>query len=198
MSHRWQLLALPVLLAVALTVRAAPGDSDTLKQTDSQKIEEILRQMQALKTTVENLDKLREDLKKLEGKEERHNDTISTRIDELKGSIGGLEGRIKQMESTIEAMRAQTSTSNRISGYAGAGTGAPPPPPMGTIRLHNTFPDQVSVVVNGQSYQLLPGDTQVLQNQPAGPFTYEVLGIQAPKTLNLAPNERFTITVFAR
>jgi hypothetical protein len=53
MSHRWQLLALPLLLAVALTVRAAPGDSDTLKQTDSQKIEEILRQMQALKTTIE-------------------------------------------------------------------------------------------------------------------------------------------------
>jgi hypothetical protein len=44
----------------------------------------------------------------------------------------------------------------------------------------------------------MPGETQTLPAQPAGAFTYEVLAIQAPRTLTLAPNERLTVTVYPR
>jgi TolA-binding protein len=201
MLRRWTMLALPALLAASLSAAAAPGDSDTLKTTDSQKIDRILEQLKDLKSTVDDLDNLRKDLKSLQTKAELRDQTIQARIDLVNERINGLEGRIKQLQGDLETMRTQATTSNRPSGYAGTGNGAAPaPPPLppttGTIRLRNTFPEQVSVVVNGVSYELLPNETRDLAGHPAGAFTYEVLGIQGRKTVDLRPNETFTISVY--
>src|SRR5690242_7405732 len=202
MLYRWTMLALPALLAAALS--AAAADSDTLKaQTDSQKLDKVLDQLKELKATVDDLDNLRKDLKALQTKAELRDQTIQARIDLVNERINGLEGRIKQLQNDVETMRSQATTSNRPAGYSGLGTGngaAPTPPPLpsaaGTIRIHNTFPEQVSVVVDGVSHQLLPNETVDLAAHPAGAFTYEVLGIQARRTVDLRPNETFTITVY--
>src|SRR5262249_33669376 len=148
---------------------------------------------------------VRKDLQNLEQRQdlriEKVHESINERLDRVNDRIGGLEGRIKRLENDLEAMRTQATTSNRPSGYAGVGNGAAPaPPPLppttGTIRLRNTFPEQVSVVVNGVSYELLPNETRDLGGHPAGAFTYEVLGIQARRTVDLRPNETFTISVY--
>jgi hypothetical protein len=205
MLRRWTILAVPALLAAALCPAPAPADSDTPKTlTESQKLDRVLDDLKDLKSTVDDLEKLRSDLKSLQTKAELRDQTIQARIDLVNERINGLEGRIKQMQSDVEGMRTQASTSNRPSGYSGLGNGtgtpaAPPPLPpagAGTIRLRNTFPDQVSVVVNGVAYQLLPNETRDLAGHPAGAFTYEVLGIQGRKTVDLRPNETFTITVY--
>jgi predicted RNase H-like nuclease (RuvC/YqgF family) len=195
MSYRWHVLGLSVLVVAALAARAAAADPE-LKKTDSQKLDEVLQQLKDLKTTVDNLEKVRQELKDLEKRDElrteKTRELTNERIDRVQDRIGGLETRIKRMESDLEAMRAQTTTANRPSGYAGLGNGSSPP---GVVRLRNTFPDEVSVVVNGVSHRLLPGDSELVQ-LPAGPFTYEVLRIQPPKTVDLRPSETFTITVF--
>ena len=199
MWYRWTILALPALLAATLS--AAAADSDTLKSTDSQKIDRILDQLKDLKATVDDLDNLRKDLKALQTKAELRDQTIQARIDLVNERINGLEGRIKQLQSDVESMRTQATTSNRPSGYSGLGNGAAPaPPPLssaaGTIRLRNTFPELVSVVVDGVAYELAPNETRDLAGHPAGPFSYEVLGIQGRKTVDLRPNETFTISVY--
>jgi outer membrane murein-binding lipoprotein Lpp len=204
MLRRWTILAVPALLAATLS--AAAADSDTPKtQNDSQKIDKILDQLKELKATVDELEKVRADIKSLDTKIELRCQTIQERIDRVNDRIDGLNTRIKRLEGDLEAMRTQATTSNRPSGYSGLGNGsgtpaAPPPlpPASGTIRLRNTFPDQVSVVVDGVSYQLMPYDTRDIAGHPAGTFTYEVLGIQPRKTVALGPNETFTITVYPR
>jgi outer membrane murein-binding lipoprotein Lpp len=197
MSYRWPLPGLCGLLIAALAAGTAAADPEIPKQTDGQKLDELLRQLKDVKAAAESLKDVRADLERLNKRLDDGSSVVNERIDRVRSAIRGLDDRIKQLEHDVDALRAQASTSNRVSGYAGLGNGTAPPP-TGTIRLRNSFPDQVSVVVNGQSYQLLPGETQVLPNQPAGPFTYEVLGIQAPRTVTLAPSERFTITVYPR
>jgi hypothetical protein len=205
MLDRWTMLTLPALLAAALG--AAAADSDTLKaQTDSQKLDKVLDQLKEFKAAAEDLQKLRESLKALEGDSR----VIQERIDRVNDRIGALEARIKRVESDLEALRPQTATSNRQSGYAGVGNGtgtpaAPPPlpPAAGTIRLRNTFPEPVSIILDGVSYEVMPNETRDLAGHPAGVFTYEVLGgpgglIQGRRTVDLHPSETFTITVFPR
>jgi outer membrane murein-binding lipoprotein Lpp len=203
MLRRWTILAVPALLAATLS---AAADSDTPKtQNDSQKIDKILDQLKELKATVEELEKVRSEIKNLDTQTELRCQRIQERIDRVNDRIGGLEARIKRLEGDLEAMRTQATTSNRPSGYSGLGNGSgtpaahpPLPPASGTIRLRNTFPEQVSVVVDGVSYQLMPFDTRDLAGHPAGTFTYEVLGIQPRRTVALGPNETFTITVYPR
>src|SRR5262249_47685171 len=150
-----------------------------LKQTDSQKIDEILRQLRDVKTTSDNV---RAELDNLETREKLRNQKlaqeIGERIERGRDSLGSLKGRIKRLQTDLAALRAQPSTSNRTANYPAPGNGAAPPPPGSTtIRLRNTFPEEVSVVVNGVSHRLMPGQTQDLFGQP-GPFTYEIIGIQ--------------------
>ena len=202
MLRRWTILAVPALLAAALSPAPAPADSDTPKTlTDSQKLDRVLDQIKDLRSAVDDLDNLRKDLKSLQTKAELRDQTIQARIDLVNERINGLEARIKQLQSDVETMRTQATTSNRPSGYSGLGNGAAPaPPPLptaaGTIRLRNTFPEQVSVVVDGVAYELLPNETRDLAGHPAGAFTYEVLGIQGRKAVDLRPNETFTISVY--
>jgi hypothetical protein len=198
MCYRWPLFGLSVLVVAALALPSAAADPE-LKQTDSQKIDEILRDMRDLKATA---GRVQDELKNLQTREELHHQSLSRdvneRIERVRDFLGGLESRIKRLETELEALHAQATTANRVANYPSAGSGAAAPPLTGPIRLRNTFPEQVSIVISGQSYQLMPGETQLLPAQPAGPFTYEVLGIQAPRTVTLAPNERFTVTVYPR
>jgi TolA-binding protein len=198
MSNRWHLLGLTLFVLAGLTARSAAADSDSLKKTDGQKLDELLSrqselrnelksQLRELRTAIDNLDK------------------VNNRIDAVRDQILSLEARIKQVEKDVESLRALTQTGSRVSGYAGLGGGTPPaapapPPPPGTIRLRNLYSDEVSIFVNNQAYRLAPGESAVLANQPPGSFTYEVLGgpygvIQARKAVALAPAETFWITV---
>ena len=61
----------------------------------------------------------------------------------------------------------------------------------------------MTVVTNGRQFPLDPGGAWTLDNQPAGNFTYEVLGgptglVQARKSTPLAVGETLTINVYAR
>ncbi|HEX5270668.1 MAG TPA: hypothetical protein VFW33_09290, partial [Gemmataceae bacterium] len=68
--------------------------------------------------------------------------------------------------------------------------------PTGTIHLYNTYTRPVSIVVNGRSYQLEPGETQTLANQSVGTVTYEVLGLSARTTRTLTADRPLDIEVY--
>jgi outer membrane murein-binding lipoprotein Lpp len=199
MSYRWHTLALSLLVVAALAARTAAQGTDSLKQTDSQKLDEMLRQLRDLKAAVDSLARVRADLKSFQTQEELRGERLSERIDRVNDRIGGLENRIKRLESDLEAMRAPPTTANRISGYSPQGNGAPPPaagPQTGTVRLRNDCPYEVSMVVNGLSYQLAPGEVR-MTTQPAGPLTYEVLGGRVPRRVTgIAPGEQVTLFAY--
>jgi len=79
----------------------------------------------------------------------------------------------------------------------------PPPAAVGRIVLKNTYAMPVRIILNDRSYPLEPGETWVLDNQPAGAFSYEVLGgpsgvVQARVNRFLEAGREYPITVFTR
>ena len=74
---------------------------------------------------------------------------------------------------------------------------APPKQPLpGRIVLRNSYFVPVTIVVDGRRHNLVPQETRDLGERAAGPFTYEVLGIQGLFDRTLNPNEIITITVY--
>jgi hypothetical protein len=205
MTTRWKMLGLSTLLAAAVAVAPARAeDSDTGKLTDSQKLDLLLQQCKDMQRSLATLDSLKDDLKSLRAKTE----VLQDRMEGLHGRLnsmttankdvfGEFHERIRKLEADLDALHKQLDGQTRISGY---GPTAPPPapPPPGTIRLRNTYPGMVTIVVNGTTYRLASGETRDLPGQPAGTFTYEVLGMQPLKAVTLGPKEAFTIDVFAR
>jgi hypothetical protein len=199
------MLGLSTLLAAAVAVAPARAeDSDTPKLTDSQKLDQLLQQCKDMQRSLATLDSIKEDLKGLRAK----TDVLQDRIDGLHGRLNsmttankevfdGFHERVRKLEADLDALHKQMELQTRISGY-GPTASPPSPPSPGTIRLRNTYPALVTIVVNGTSYRLAQGETRDLPGQPAGAFTYEVLGMQPLKTVTLGPKEAFTIDVFAR
>lgn len=190
MTPRWQMLGLFTVLAAALAVAPArAADPELSKLSDSQKLDRLLDQVRDLRSAVTSLESLRTEITGLETRTDLKVQGINDRINQI-------NDRIRRLEGDIEGLRGQLSAATtRTSGFAGP---AAPPPATGTIRLRNTFPNDMSIVVNSISYQLAPGETRDIPAQPAGPFTYEVLGVQPRKTVALDPGQTFTITVYPR
>jgi hypothetical protein len=74
-----------------------------------------------------------------------------------------------------------------------------PPLSMGRIQLANMYPEEMLFVVNGVNYKLAPYQTRMLENQPSGTFTYEVIsgtyGVRANNRPVLEAGKTYTITV---
>lgn len=120
-------------------------------------------------------------------------------LDRAKAQAGKLEqeltnqaARCDGLNRELAALRKQAADGTRQAARLTEGTG--------TIRLYNTFGLPVSVVVNGRSYRLDPGETYVLGSQPVGPFDYEVLGLgyEHRRTETLTAGKPFEIEVFDR
>jgi hypothetical protein len=107
--------------------------------------------------------------------------------------LGALKKQVEQLQRDVNSLK----TAGRPAFY--------PPTGTGRIRLVNSFPTQMGVIVNGQFHRLAPNEERVLDNQPVGNFTYEVVGASPPVpgqtwplTRTLTSSETFTITVYPR
>jgi len=116
---------------------------------------------------------------------------LQQQIEKLQGAVDELRKSVEQLQRDVVSLR-NTPTTTRKTFYDAPAAGT------GRIRLINTFPTRMTVIINDRSYRLEPGAEQII-DKPAGVFHYQVLGVQ-PELLvrNLAPNETFTITVFQR
>jgi hypothetical protein len=112
--------------------------------------------------------------------------------------LRGLNEKIASLEKAMTAMRDQIKFYQPAPAPSPGTTTTDKLPLVGRIRLRNDFVNPVSVVVNGKSYRLDPGQSDTLNNIPAGPFSFEIIGIQGRKQEMLAANETYTITVYTR
>lgn len=132
-------------------------------------------------------------------------DEIARQLKEMKASIDALTN-IQKAQSDIEDLKRQVSqirqdlddlrrtvTTTRSSGYL-----TPQATSTGRVRLVNTYLEPMTVVVNGKSYSVAPGEQRYTDALPAGTFTYEVLGVQALRDRTLSANETFTINIYPR
>ena len=103
-------------------------------------------------------------------------------------SLEELRALLTRIEGLLQAM----APAGRVAGFGPAGQ-------TGRIMLSNRYPEEMLFIVNGTSYRVAPGSTRVLDPQPAGTITYEVLsptwGLLRRRTTTLAANEPFRINV---
>jgi hypothetical protein len=121
---------------------------------------------------------------------------VSDRITDLERKV---TEAITRLDADLSKLRSGPST--QISGYT-PGSGQPPRP-MGRIQLQNNSLGPVTITINGKAYTLPARQSRLLENQPAGPFTYEVQAegygtIRPPSPRDLAANDTYTIEVFPR
>jgi hypothetical protein len=108
--------------------------------------------------------------------------------------INDLKELVARIRQDLDAIRGRAGETRAFySGPGGTNTAT-----TGRIRMINTFPMIVAVVVNGARYDLMPGEQRDSWPVAAGMFTYEVLGIQPPIQRTLAPGEIFVVNVFPR
>lgn len=89
--------------------------------------------------------------------------------------IKRLKDKITKLEDELRTLRTQTALRP---------TTPPDSKPMGTVKIINDYPIEVSIVINDKSYRVAPNkvlDVEV----PAGEFTYQLLQSGAPATRSI-------------
>src|SRR5262249_40586466 len=98
---------------------------------------------------------------------------------------------LKKLHQEFDGLRVRLNTTTRVAA-------SPPnesPAATGRIEMVNTFPTEMSIVINGRSYIVPPFETRMSETIPAGPFTYEVLGVRPAVTRTLAANKVYQVWV---
>ena len=141
------------------------------------------------------VEKLEAAVKKLQDVERSLTDYKSANaaaIRQIQDDIDGLKIRIRQIEDDVRVLRQSSGTQGSISRREAYDLG------MGRVRLSNEYLEEMSVVLNGATYRLLPGQTRTIQ-VPAGLFTYQVLNLQPTlQQRTIEPGEEKPIRIFTQ
>src|SRR5690242_15221320 len=110
-----------------------------------------------------------------------------------KGESSSAEGRAGGGGGTgqkLDQASAKPQEPFRAELPGGNGPEAPRPSDTGQIRLINAWTEPVTVVVDSVPYRLQAGEERLI-SRAAGPFTYEVPGIQQNTTRDLGAGKTF-------
>jgi hypothetical protein len=193
MMQSWKLLGSHTLLAAALAAAPALAQNTDVRQTDSQKIDEIQKALKDLKTEIGDL---KNRLAPIEGLQ-KSIDNLPTNLtfgaEVLKTPLSELKEQISQLKTEIQGLRDRLRDGSRVSGF-----GPPDPgnaPAMGRVEMVNNYDRDMHIMLNGRSYWLMRNERRI-EPVPAGSFRYEVFGATEPRVRSIAANETFTINVF--
>jgi hypothetical protein len=186
MTRTWKLLCLTALLsALAVPAFLHANDPEKVKKplTDAEKLDAILDQLSDLRT-------------ELKGDIRRAGQQADAKNRELDDRLRYLTERVEKLERALDRATTTPRTSFFQPAPVPAGGSA-----TGTIQLQNMWTDMATVNLNGRFYNLQPGQTVTLANQPAGEYTYEVLAngygtIRGPVTRTLDNNRTLTVFVY--
>jgi hypothetical protein len=199
MMRNWKWLGLELVLLGALTVPVSAGQSNLDgPQPDGNRDAVVLKQLDALKSSIDALTKSIEKLNNASVATGLQINKAQSDIDGLKSqlaqmqqdSIAGMQQRIGQLQREVDELR-RASGGPRVSGYGPTS----PPPATGRVRIVNSYVMPETVIVNGRAYNVNPGGVALSEPIPVGTFTYEVVGVQGLRDRLLAANETFTITI---
>jgi hypothetical protein len=171
--------ALATLLGAAIV--AAP--------TFAQPTEE---QKKAFDKTVEKLDKAAKDL--TDAKDALKNDDLRGKVTTIDAKLELLDKDIQDIKKDVREIRRRMAdgptTALRPDFDSATVRG------RGRVRFINEFNEQMSVVVNGKAFWLLPGEERLVP-VPAGDFTFQVLQLQRfPQERRIAADETKTVRIY--
>jgi len=184
MIRTWKLLGYPAILAAALTTTPSSlSAGDDGKQNSDTKS----------KVTLEDVN---ENVKSIQKKLEEN----KRGADLMDNDLRTLKEKVAQLQRDVDSlMRGRTTTANYPPN-------TPIAPSTGRVRLVNTWPERITVLLNDKSIPVEPNQ-EIIVPEPVGTFIYEILGSSPDNTIlritqkqprTLAANETFTIHVHLR
>lgn len=116
-------------------------------------------------------------------------DGLAARVDSLELKVQALQSTLNRVEERLDQMSKTTVGSSPL-------TNTPPPTALkGSVRIVNEYQTEISMVINGFSYRLTPGQVQTV-TVPAGSYTYELLGAGSKaQTSNVKEGETITLRI---
>jgi len=167
--------ALAVVLATA--VAAAPAFADQAEDLKKalEKLDKVSKEIQDLKESMK--------IEELRGKAI----TIDTKLDMLDKDILEIKKDIKEIKRKVGD---NTSTSLRPDLDSATARG------LGRVRFINEMSEEMSVVVNGRPFRLMPGQERLVP-VPPGEFTYQILQLQrVVQERRIAADETKNVRIF--
>lgn len=166
--------ALAALLAMGLVTAPAFADpADDLKKA-VEKLDKATKELQEAKEALK-IDELRSKAIK-----------IDTTIELIDKDIQDIKKDIREIKRKLDGGPSTSFRSESL--YQGQG--------QGRVRFINEFNEEMSVVVNGRSYRLAPGQERLIAVAP-GDFTYQVLQVQRfPQERKITADETKTVRIF--
>jgi hypothetical protein len=205
MIKDWKSVSAFALLMGAMMHGSAAAAIDP--PTDEEKLDNIQKQLNKLTLSLNNMSEastraaatLNEFKRDLTGELDSMKASITTiglnQADTKKG-LEDLRGDMVRLRSEVDSLRARVQTNASYQAlYNPNSTSAVG---TGKVEIVNTYASEVAVVLNRRAYYVPPGETRIIENVPAGNFTYEVLGIQQPVTRTMSPDKIFTVRVYTR
>lgn len=159
-------------LATTPALAADPTPEELKKSID--RFEKAVKDLQELKDALKT-DSVREKVTTLDSKV----DLIDKDIQEIKKDLRDLKRKVEGTTST--SLRPNDASTLRG---------------QGRVRFINQYPEEMSVVLNGRSYRLIPGEERLLA-VPPGSFTYQVLQLQRDAQVrDIVADETKTIRIY--
>jgi Skp family chaperone for outer membrane proteins len=147
-------------------------------------------------------DDLKEAIKKLDkATKELQDAKDALKVDELRGKAITIDTKVDLIDKDIQEIKKDirdikrklndsSSTSLRPDTESAIARG------QARVRFINEFSEEMSVVINGRSYRLLPGQEKLVTVLP-GEFTYQVLQLQRfPQERRISSEETKTIRIY--
>jgi hypothetical protein len=162
------------LLAAALAAPAAGQTAEDVKKLND-KLDALTKALQDVRDGLKT-ENVREKLA-----------TIESKIDLLDQDIRTIKDDVRQMKRRVgDGATTTLRPEYDSSSFRG----------QGRVRFINEYPEEMSVIVNGRSFRLAPGQERLVPVTP-GQFTYQVLNIQRDiQTRQIAADETKTIRIY--
>ncbi|HEV8062641.1 MAG TPA: hypothetical protein VGP68_22365, partial [Gemmataceae bacterium] len=173
---------------------------------DDEKLATIQKDIKELGKTVGEVNKVLADLRTLRadmkadlkfGLEQMGSQVTNIALDQsaTQKNLNDMREELSKLRAEVESLRTRMQTNtNRASLYPNDALTTDSS--TARVEMINTYTNEVTFVINRRAYYVAPGQTRTSDAIPAGTFTYEVLGIQAPATRTVGPNKIFTVRVF--
>jgi hypothetical protein len=205
--------SLPKLATAAVGAALAAGPApaqDTTPPKSGPGTAETAKPMPAPPAAVskEQLDAVKADVDALKEYKKQVQDLLQGKADGTAGSVldagvlkrlTDLEAKLDRIEKAVESMRqsvAKLGDTTRSSLSPAAGGNpivAPGTANRSAVRLVNDYPSELSIILNGTSHRLRPGETKAV-DVPPGRFTYELIA-EGAKAVTRTIRDDETVTL---